>query len=64
MNSSVPAERSESSRIFELQNQIDQDSYTIQLKTEEIRRLTTRNKDFESEVSNVYALFSIDIQTT
>ena len=53
MNENAPAERSESSRIFELQSQIDQDSYTIQLKTDEIRRLTNRNKDFESEVGNL-----------
>ena len=43
-------EKSESSRIFQLQAQLDQDSYTIQLKTDEIRRLTIKNKDYENEV--------------
>lgn len=54
----VNQERSESSRLFELQNQIDQHNYTIELKSEEIRRLTSRNKDFESEVK-IYSFIII-----
>lgn len=44
-------ERSEPSRLFELQQQIEQDNYTIQLKSEEVRRLTIKNQDFEKEVT-------------
>ena len=60
IENSAGNEKSESSRIFQLQAQVDQDSYTIQLKTDEIRRLTMKNKEYENEVCFIRIILLVD----